>query len=106
MLVETTGDPEALQKMMAHSPPGALILLLGLPQAHQQFVFQDVVAYDKTVIGSVGSGPSDMAEAIEMLPRLELDALTGHVLPLDRFEQAWDGVRKRESLKTLLEVAG
>ena len=106
VLVETTGDPEALQKMMAHSPPGALILLLGLPQAHQQFVFQDVVAYDKTVIGSVGSGPSDMAEAIEMLPRLELDALTGHVLPLDRFEQAWDGVRKRESLKTLLEVAG
>ncbi len=104
VLVETTGDPDALQDMMVKSMPGAAILLLGVPMAHEQFIFRDLVAYDKTIVGSVGRERADVEEALELLPRLELGPFLQHIVPFDRFAEAWQSVRNDEYLKTLLEI--
>ncbi len=104
LLVEVTGDPEALDAMLEKSAAGATILLLGLPYTQKQFTFESIVAYDKTVVGSVGSSSEEFDEAIKMLPKLELDEYERCILPLDQFREGWEKFRRREHLKVLLAV--
>jgi 2-desacetyl-2-hydroxyethyl bacteriochlorophyllide A dehydrogenase len=105
VLVEVTGDPDALDNILHESPAGATILLLGLPYAHRKFTFENIVAYDKTVVGSVGSTAKDFAEAISFLPRLQTSAFTEKILPLSDFEQGWELARTRKYLKVMLKVS-
>ena len=106
LLVEATGDQDALEAMLDLSPAGATILLLGLPYAHKSFSFEKLVAYDKTVIGSVGSSRRDFEEAIQAIPRLDLTQFTSKIFPLKEFREAWDAFRSGKYLKILLEVDG
>jgi len=103
-LIEATGDPDALNAMLQHSAPGAVLLLLGLPYARREFNFEHVVAYDKTVIGSVGSSAQDFKEAVKLLPQLRLDAFLEKVLPLESFSEGWQLFRERKHLKVILQV--
>ena len=104
VMVELTGDSQVLETMLVQSPAGATILLLEVPSAHERFSLQDPVAYDKTLVGSVGSGVAEMEEALGVLPSLELGAYFQDILPLGEFRDALAGVRRRDHLKTLLEV--
>lgn len=103
-LVETTGDPVSLDRMLRESPSGAAILVLGVPYAHRRFTFQNEFAYDKTLVGSVGSGSGDIEEALTLLSELDLERFFEHVVPLESFSGAWNNVRSGEHLKTLLKV--
>jgi threonine dehydrogenase-like Zn-dependent dehydrogenase len=103
-LVELTGDSAVLETMLANSPPGATILLLGVPSAQQRFAFERIVTYDKTVVGSVGSNLGHIEEATRLMPELELGAYFQNVLPFARLLESWDDVRKDAHLKTLVEV--
>lgn len=105
VLVEVTGDPDALDTILHESPTGATILLLGLPYAHRKFTFENIVAYDKTVVGSVGSTARDFADAIALLPGLETEAFFEKVLPLSEFKQAWDLARTHKYLKLMLKIS-
>ena len=106
LLVEATGSQDALDTMMELSPAGATILLLGLPYAHKPFSFERVVAYDKTIVGSVGSSARDFDEAIQTIPKLDLKPFTSKVFPFKEFREAWDAFRSGEHLKILLEIDG
>ena len=106
VLLEVTGDPEALDAILRLSPAGSTILLLGLPYAHKQFTFENIVTYDKTIVGSVGSSSQEFEEAIRLLPQLDLDAYLECIVPLDRFRDGWDLFEKREYLKVLLSIGG
>ncbi len=79
-LVEATGNPEALETVIHTSPAGARILLLGLPYARREFSFESIVAYDKILVGSVGSA-------------------------LAEFKKAWEMAQTGSCLKTLLKVS-
>jgi len=103
VLVEATGDQEALESMMDLSPAGAKILLLGLPYAHRKFSFESIVAYDKTIVGSVGSSADDFESAIDILPKLNLDQFTTRIFSFENFQEAWDVSRTGKYLKVLLE---
>lgn len=105
VLVEVTGDPDALDTILSQSPAGATILLLGLPYAHRQFTFENIVAFDKTVVGSVGSSAKDFADAITFLPQLETTAFTEKILPMSDFEHAWQMARTHKYLKLILKVS-
>ena len=94
----------ALQEILARSRPGATILLLGLPYARHEFTFEDIVAYDKAVVGSVGSTAEDFREAVRLLPHLALDPLTEAVRPLAQFGEVWTAFHRREHLKVLLQA--
>ena len=104
VIVEATGDPDALDVILHNSEPGSTILLLGLPYSKRDFNFEAIVGYDKAIIGSVGSSKEDFDEAIKTLSTLDLSPLVEKILPLSHFEQAWELVRMRKHLKVLLQV--
>lgn len=102
--IEATGDPDVLDMVLRESRAGSNILLLGFPYAHRAFNFEEVVAFEKAIVGSVGSGPRDFEEALELLPRLELQGLTVARHPLGSFEAAWNDAKERRWLKVILEA--
>ena len=105
-LVEVTGDPDALDAILHQSPAGARILLLGLPYAHRQYTFENIVAYDKMLVGSVGSAAKHFDLAIELLPQIKTDVFMKKVLPLSKFKEAWETVKSGQYLKTILKITG
>jgi threonine dehydrogenase-like Zn-dependent dehydrogenase len=104
ILVEVTGNPDALDSILHLSPAGARILLLGLPYAHRQYTFENIVAYDKMLIGSVGSAAKHFDLAIELLPQINTDVFMEKVLPLSRFKEAWEITKSGKHLKTILKI--
>ncbi|WP_172822776.1 alcohol dehydrogenase catalytic domain-containing protein [Paramagnetospirillum marisnigri] len=104
VVVEATGHPEVLDKALHAAPAGATLLLLGLPYARKEFSFEAIAAFDKTVIGSVGSTAEDFAEAIRLMPELDLSALMACSLPLSKFAEAWELARAGSRLKIILDV--
>jgi 2-desacetyl-2-hydroxyethyl bacteriochlorophyllide A dehydrogenase len=103
-IIEATGDPVALDNILHKSPAGATILLLGLPYAHQNFTFESIVAFDKIVVGSVGSSARHFDLAIELLPQIETGPFKEKVLPLSDFKEAWKLARAGKYLKIILKL--
>jgi 2-desacetyl-2-hydroxyethyl bacteriochlorophyllide A dehydrogenase len=103
-LVEVTGNMDALDGILHQSPAGARILLLGLPYARRQFTFENIVAYDKMLVGSVGSAAKHFDLAIELLPQINTDVFMEKVLPLSRFKEAWEITKSGKHLKTILKI--
>jgi 2-desacetyl-2-hydroxyethyl bacteriochlorophyllide A dehydrogenase len=103
-LIEATGDPVALDTMLHQSPAGANILLLGLPYAHRNFTFESIVAYDKMVVGSVGSSANHFKKAIRLLPQLDTRSFFEKRLDLSEFNKAWKLVGKQKYLKVILKA--
>jgi hypothetical protein len=64
------------------------------------------VAFDKTVMGSVGSAAKDFAEAISLLPQLDTSAFFEKILPFSEFQQAWELARSNQYLKLMLNFGG
>jgi 2-desacetyl-2-hydroxyethyl bacteriochlorophyllide A dehydrogenase len=104
--VEVTGNPDALDAILHRSPAGARILLLGLPYAHREYTFENIVAYDKMLVGSVGSAAKHFDLAIELLPQIETEAFASNVLPLSKFKKAWEITKSGKYLKTILKING
>jgi len=103
-LIEATGNAEALDTVIHKSPAGATILLLGLPYAQRKFTFETIVAYDKIVVGSVGSSTKHFQKAIELLPQINTAPFLRKTLPLSEFDQAWELARAQNHLKIILKV--
>lgn len=103
-LVDATGDQSVLNALLSGSRTGATLLLLGLPYSSQPFSFESIVAFDKTVVGSVGSSARDFDDALTTLPRLHTAAFLESAFPLEDYEQAWATMRSGEHLKVMLKV--
>jgi 2-desacetyl-2-hydroxyethyl bacteriochlorophyllide A dehydrogenase len=103
-IVEITGDPEVLDKALHISPANATILLLGLPYGKRSFSFENIAAYDKTVVGSIGSSREDFLAAIELLPQLNLEPYFKSSMLLQDFQQAWDKYKSGDLFKIILDV--
>lgn len=103
-LIDVTGNPGALRAILDQSAAGNTVLLLGLPYSPMEFDFEKLVAYDRTIVGSVGSTAADFDRAIQLLPELDLAPLVNHVMPLERFADAWRACGRRECLKVVLKV--
>jgi threonine dehydrogenase-like Zn-dependent dehydrogenase len=106
VLVEASGDAGALNGVIRQSPPGATILVMGRPHTQHQLSLRDITAFDKTVVGSAGSGSQEYEEALRLLPYLDLNAYLQCVLPLDEYQQAWEFVRQGKHLKVFLYPKG
>jgi threonine dehydrogenase-like Zn-dependent dehydrogenase len=103
-VVEATGSQFVLSRVLEESRPGATLLLLGLPYAEESFSFESIVAFDKTVVGSVGSASGDFDEALAMLPRLEIRPFLETAFPMEEYEAAWAALREGRSLKIMLDI--
>jgi threonine dehydrogenase-like Zn-dependent dehydrogenase/glycosyltransferase involved in cell wall biosynthesis len=105
IIVEITGDPDVLDAALHGSRANATLLLLGLPYGERGFSFEAIAAYDKTVIGSVGSTAADFEAAIDLLGKLDVDEHLKCRLPLEAFAEGWEKARNGEVLKVILDVA-
>ncbi len=101
-IIEATGSPDALDEILRLSRAGTSILLLGLPYAHRNFTFESIVAYDKIIIGSVGSAAKHFKMAIELLPEIDTRAFTEKIMPLADFKTAWRLAETQRHLKIIL----
>ena len=104
VIVEITGDPAVLDRAMHESPANAALLLLGLPYGKRPFSFETVAAYDKTVIGSVGSTAEDFVAALAMLPKLNLEPYFQCPMALEEFQAAWKKSKDGDVLKVILAL--
>jgi threonine dehydrogenase-like Zn-dependent dehydrogenase len=103
-LIEATGNQHVLSKILSQSTAGATILLLGLPYANQQFNFESIVAYDKTVVGSVGSSGKDFEEALKTLPQIDISPFVKSQFKLNEFTEAIQANRSHADLKIMLRI--
>jgi threonine dehydrogenase-like Zn-dependent dehydrogenase len=103
-LIEVTGNPDALDDILHKSPAGATILLLGLPYAYRKFTFENIVAYDKIVVGSVGSSAKHFEKAIDLLPQMDMGVFLEKILPLSEFKAGWELARSQKYLKTIFKI--
>ena len=103
-LLEVTGNPQALDAILHQSPAGARILLLGLPYARQEYSFENIVAYDKMLVGSVGSAARHFEMAIDLLPQIDTSNFMDKVVPLSEFKTAWELTKSQNHLKVILKV--
>ena len=103
-LVEATGSQVVLSRILQQASTGATLLLLGLPYSDQTFNFETIVAFDRTVIGSVGSSASDFDEAMATLPKLDTSPFLKTWFPLDQFDKAFTAAKSKNNLKVMLRV--
>ena len=103
-LIEATGQPAALTALLDRAPTGATLLLLGFPYATQSFNFESLVAYDRTILGSVGSTAADFDEALATLAQIDTAPFLGASYALEEYEKAWSVVRSRSVLKVMLRA--
>ncbi len=103
-LIEATGQQNALSALLERAPTGATLLLLGLPYATQSFSFESLVAYDRTILGSVGSTGADFDEALQTLAHIDTTPFLGTSYALEEYEKAWSVVRARTVLKVMLKA--
>lgn len=103
-IVEATGDQGLLSAALQGSQTGAAILLLGFPYAQKEFNFESVVAFDKVIVGSVGSAASDFDEALQTLARIDTQPFLQTAFPLEDFHDAWHAMRSGKHLKVMLHV--
>ena len=103
-LIEATGQQPVLSTLLQQCSTGATLLLLGLPYSAQTFSFESIVAYDRSVLGSVGSSGADFEEALATLPHIDTSPFLGAAYTLPEFEKAWDMVRSRRVLKVMIKA--
>jgi 2-desacetyl-2-hydroxyethyl bacteriochlorophyllide A dehydrogenase len=103
-LIEATGSQAVLSAILERASTGAALLLLGLPYSDQTFNFETIVAFDRTVIGSVGSSAADFEQAMATLPDINTAPFLTTWFPLGQFEKALGAARSKSTLKVMLRV--
>ena len=101
-LIEATGSQEVLSQLLQRASTGATLLLLGLPYSSQTFNFEDIVAFDRSVVGSVGSSAADFEMALAALAKIDTSPFLRQAFPIADFEKAFVVARSRSVLKVML----
>ncbi|MDO8505552.1 MAG: alcohol dehydrogenase catalytic domain-containing protein [bacterium] len=103
VIIEASGNHEALKTVLEQSRTDVTILLLGFPYALMDYNFEQVVGQEKVIVGSVGGAREDFDAALAILPTLITAPFMQATFPLDQFEKAWDTHRAGEQLKVMIE---
>jgi 2-desacetyl-2-hydroxyethyl bacteriochlorophyllide A dehydrogenase len=103
-LIEATGAQTVLSMMLNQASTGSTLLLLGLPYSDQTFNFESIVAFDRSIIGSVGSSGSDFEEALATLTKIDTTAFLIESYPFDEFEKAFLAARSHSVLKVMFKT--
>lgn len=104
LLVETTGDQRVLAAILQQSRRDATLLLLGSSYEQQSLDIEQLVASDKTIVGSASCGREDMIDALATLQRIELSPLLHCVFPLEEFRRAWSAFGANSHPKIMLQA--
>lgn len=103
-IIEATGSQQVLSVLLKQAATGATLLLLGLPYTDQTFNFESIVAFDRSVIGSVGSNGTDFEKALEILPQIDTVPFLSASYTLAEHEKAVQEARSLSVLKVMLKI--
>lgn len=103
LIIEATGAADALNLVLRQSAVDSTILLLGFPYADINYNFEDIVGFEKVIVGSVGAESRDFAAALALLPKLDTTSFTRKILPLVDFEKAWELLHAGSNFKIILK---
>jgi len=98
IVVEATGDPQHAVESVDALAPNGVAALLGLPGPQDLSVdvgrfHENLVMHNKAIVGSVNAGPTHFHAAVDRLgalPAWFFDRLVSDLVPVDRFEAAFD----------------
>ena len=102
IIIEATGSRTLLEQVLQETSTGSSILLLGFPYGNTTYNFEDVVAHEKLLVGSVGAESEDFVVALNLLSKLDTRAFIEATLPLTSFKEAWSLQSRSEYLKVHL----
>jgi threonine dehydrogenase-like Zn-dependent dehydrogenase/GT2 family glycosyltransferase len=106
IVIEATGNPDAVRTIVAEAPERAQIVVIGVPGEDGAATPAAPGADPSRVRSTLASDPADWPIALGLLAdgAVELHALERHSAPLADYAEAWDAVRERRRLKTILVV--
>ncbi len=86
IVVETAGASETPRMAINWTRSGGITVLVGIYSATPQLDFNEIVGFQRTVIGSVAASPGDMAAAVRLVSqgKIRVKDLITTVVPLDR----------------------
>ncbi len=86
IVAETAGAAQTPVDAIKWTRRGGTTVLVGIYSATPQMNFNDIVGFERKVVGSVAVGPGDMAAAVEMIGsgRVKVKSLITAKIPLDR----------------------
>ena len=90
--------------MLQNSAMSSTMLLLGLPYDKQIVDLEDIVSYDKRIVGSVGSNGKNFSDAIDLAPQLNLKNFNQSVFDFSQWESAWTEHKTKKQLKVKLKI--
>lgn len=105
-IIEASGDSPLLEEILVNSRGDVKILLMGIYGSTININMDEIVCYDKTVLGSVSSQSQDWNNAIELISNKDIDLsqFKKKTLPLPEYLEALRIHETKKYLKVLLEV--
>ena len=102
--LEMSGNPAALQDMLANVSHGAKIAMLGLPDEPFPIDWKTVIFDQLTIRGVYGRQMYETWYMMTVMLQSDLDIspVITHRFPAERFEEAFDAIRTGETGKVLL----
>lgn len=105
VVVEATGNPAAVPRLVEVAAPGARVLLVGIFHQPATFHLDPLVRHELRLEGSFCYNWDDLEASIELLRRriVRTDGVVTHVLPLTEMGKALELIKRREAIKVILE---
>ena len=103
-IIECTGNAESASNIINESAISSNILLMGLPYNKKLVDLENIVSYDKKIIGTVGSNAKNFKDAIEMAPKINMQNFDESVYEFNQWKSAWDNHKSKKNLKVKLKI--
>jgi threonine dehydrogenase-like Zn-dependent dehydrogenase len=105
VVIDASGNPDAIRTAIAVTAPGGRLILQGFCGAQRihEFTVDPVIVNDLTVIGALGS-PGIWPDVIRLIEsgRINPSALVTDELPIASFAEGIRRLRLREAVKVVL----
>ena len=103
-IIECTGNAKSASKIINESSISTNILLMGLPYDKKLVDLENIVTYDKKIIGTVGSNAKNFKDAITMVSKINMKNFDDSVYEFDQWKSAWDNHKSKKKLKVKLKI--
>ncbi len=105
IIIECTGIAELAKELIHLSSVSATILLLGLPYDKEKIDLEQIVCFDKKIIGSVGSNEENFRAAMALSEKINMNHFNQSIYEFDHWQNAWDMHKSKKTLKVKLKIS-
>jgi threonine dehydrogenase-like Zn-dependent dehydrogenase len=104
IIIECTGNDELAANVIEKSSAATTILLLGLPYNKKLVDLENIVSFDKKIVGSVGSNAGAFEAAIRLAGQIDLTNFNETIFEFDDWSKAWAMHKTKNKLKVKLKM--